>query len=101
MIFASFAEALAEGRGTARADTLRATKSETRVRVLADAGDDPGTGTETLTTALRAGQFVHVAAGEIIPADGEAVRGVASVNESAITGESGLGSGPIDLARSA
>lgn len=41
-----------------------------------------------LSTALRAGQFVHVAAGEIVPADGEAVRGVASVNESAITGES-------------
>jgi potassium-transporting ATPase ATP-binding subunit len=88
VIFANFAEALAEGRGKARADTLRATKSETKVRVLADASDDPAKGTETLSTALRAGQFVHVAAGEIIPADGEAVRGVASVNESAITGES-------------
>ncbi len=88
VLFANFAEALAEGRGKARADTLRATKSETRVRVLAAAGDDPATGTETLSTALRSGQFVHVAAGEIIPADGEAVRGVASVNESAITGES-------------
>ena len=88
VVFANFAEALAEGRGKARADTLRATKSETKVRVLSDAGDDPATGTETLSTALRAGQFVHVAAGEIIPADGEAVRGVASVNESAITGES-------------
>lgn len=88
VLFANFAEALAEGRGKARADTLRATKSETRVRVLAAAEDDPATGVETLSTALRAGQFVHVAAGEIIPADGEAVRGVASVNESAITGES-------------
>jgi K+-transporting ATPase ATPase B chain len=88
VIFANFAEALAEGRGKARADTLRATKSETRVRVLDAADDDPTTGTETLSTALRAGQFIHVAAGEIIPADGEAVRGVASVNESAITGES-------------
>ncbi|MBE0555443.1 MAG: potassium-transporting ATPase subunit KdpB [Rhodobacteraceae bacterium] len=88
VLFANFAEALAEGRGKARADTLRATKSETRVRVLAAAGDEPATGTETLSTALRSGQFVHVAAGEIIPADGEAVRGVASVNESAITGES-------------
>lgn len=88
VVFANFAEALAEGRGKARADTLRATKSETRVRVLAAADDDPGSGIETLSTALRAGQFVHVAAGEIIPADGEAVRGVASVNESAITGES-------------
>lgn len=88
VVFANFAEALAEGRGKARADTLRATKSETKVRVLSDAGDDPATGMETLSTALRAGQLVHVAAGEIIPADGEAVRGVASVNESAITGES-------------
>jgi K+-transporting ATPase ATPase B chain len=88
VLFANFAEALAEGRGKARADTLRATKSETRVRVLADADGDRATGVETLSTALRPGQFVHVAAGEIIPADGEAVRGVASVNESAITGES-------------
>ncbi|WP_245294001.1 potassium-transporting ATPase subunit KdpB [Methylobrevis pamukkalensis] len=88
VLFANFAEALAEGRGKARADTLRATKSETRVRVLGAADDDPATGSETLSTALRTGQFVHVAAGENIPADGEAVRGVASVNESAITGES-------------
>jgi K+-transporting ATPase ATPase B chain len=88
VVFANFAEALAEGRGKARADTLRATKSETRVRVLGAPDDNPASGTETLSTALRAGQFVHVAAGEIIPADGEAVRGVASVNESAITGES-------------
>jgi potassium-transporting ATPase ATP-binding subunit len=88
VLFANFAEALAEGRGKARADTLRATKLETRVRVLADPDDDPARGTETLSTALRPGQFVHVAAGEIIPTDGEAVRGMASVNESAITGES-------------
>lgn len=88
VLFANFAEALAEGRGKARADTLRATKSETRVRVIAQPEDDPVTGVETLSTALRPGQFVHVAAGEIIPVDGEAVRGVASVNESAITGES-------------
>jgi len=88
VLFANFAEALAEGRGKARADTLRATKSETRVRVMSAPDDDPATGTDTLSTALKAGQFVHVAAGEIIPTDGEAVRGVASVNESAITGES-------------
>ncbi len=88
VLFANFAEALAEGRGRARADTLRATKSETRVRSLGAPDDDPATGVETLSTALRLGQFVHVAAGAIIPADGEAVRGVASVNESAITGES-------------
>jgi K+-transporting ATPase ATPase B chain len=88
VLFANFAEALAEGRGRARADTLRATKSETRVRLLAGPDDDPFRATETVSTALRPGQFVHVAAGEIIPVDGEAVRGMASVNESAITGES-------------
>jgi K+-transporting ATPase ATPase B chain len=88
VVFANFAEALAEGRGKARADTLRATKSETRVRVLDAADDDPARAAEVLSTALRPGQLVYVAAGEIIPTDGEAVRGVASVNESAITGES-------------
>ncbi|MBA4324598.1 MAG: K(+)-transporting ATPase subunit B [Rhodobacter sp.] len=88
VLFANFAEALAEGRGKARADTLRATKSETRVRLLSDPDESPDRATEVVSTALRPGQFVYVAAGEIIPTDGEAVRGVASVNESAITGES-------------
>ena len=88
VLFANFAEALAEGRGRARADTLRATKSETRVRVLAAPDDDPLTATEVISTTLRAGQFVYVTAGDIVPTDGEAVRGMASVNESAITGES-------------
>ncbi len=88
VLFANFAEALAEGRGRARADTLRATKSETRVRVLADPDADPTTATEVVSTTLRAGQFVYIAAGDIVPTDGEAVRGMASVNESAITGES-------------
>ncbi len=88
VLFANFAEALAEGRGKARADTLRATKSETRVRVLGGPDESPERGEAVLSTALRPGQYVHVAAGEIIPTDGEAVRGVASVNESAITGES-------------
>lgn len=88
VLFANFAEALAEGRGKARADTLRATKSETRVRLLANPDENPERATEVISTGLRSGQFVHVAAGEIIPTDGEAVRGVASVNESAITGES-------------
>ena len=88
VFFANFAEALAEGRGKARADTLRSTKSETRVRLLAGPDDDLATAAEAVSTSLRPGQFVHVAAGEIIPTDGEAVRGVASVNEAAITGES-------------
>jgi K+-transporting ATPase ATPase B chain len=88
VLFANFAEALAEGRGKARADTLRATKSETRVRILSGPDEDPAHATEVLSTALRPGQFVFVAAGEVIPTDGEALRGTASVNESAITGES-------------
>jgi len=88
VVFANFAEALAEGRGRARADTLRATKSETKVRVLADPDADPATAGEVVSTSLRAGQFVYLAAGDIVPTDGEAVRGMASVNESAITGES-------------
>ena len=88
VLFANFAEALAEGRGKARADTLRATKSETRVQLLSDPDESPERGSKVLSTALRPGQFIHVSAGEIIPTDGEAVRGVASVNESAITGES-------------
>jgi len=88
VVFANFAEALAEGRGRARADTLRATKSETKVRVLTDADADPATASEVISTTLRAGQLVYLKAGDIIPTDGEAVRGIASVNESAITGES-------------
>ena len=88
VLFANFAEALAEGRGRARADTLRATKSETRVRVLSDPDANPATASEVISTTLRAGQFVYVAAGDIVPTDGEAVRVMASVNESAITGES-------------
>ncbi len=72
VLFANFAEALAEGRGKARADTLRATKSETRVRVLSGPDEDPAGSVEVLSTALRPGQYVYVSAGEIIPTDGEA-----------------------------
>ena len=88
VLFANFAEALAEGRGKARADTLRATKSKGYVKRL----EGPQTAFDvallTPIDELQAGQFVLVEAGDIIPTDGEAVRGVASVNESAITGES-------------
>ncbi|EEW23734.1 potassium-transporting ATPase subunit KdpB [Rhodobacter ferrooxidans] len=88
VIFADFAEALAEGRGRARADTLRATKSETRVRLLTGPDADPGTASMALSTSLRAGQLVYLTAGDTVPTDGEVLRGMASVNESAITGES-------------
>ncbi|MGD9738647.1 MAG: potassium-transporting ATPase subunit KdpB [Bauldia sp.] len=81
--FANFAEAMAEGRGRARADTLRATQSETQAKRIA------GGGTEIVSSrALRPGDIVIVEAGDIVPADGEVVEGIASVDESAITGES-------------
>ncbi len=84
VLFANFAEAMAEGRGKAQAETLRKAKAETPARRLKRDGC-----TETVvSTALRSGDFVLVAAGEFIPGDGEVVEGVASVDESAITGES-------------
>src|ERR1035441_93698 len=83
VLFANFAEAMAEGRGKAQADTLRKTKTETIARRLRN-------GTEELVAAaaLRSGDLVLVKAGETIPGDGDVVEGIASVDESAITGES-------------
>jgi potassium-transporting ATPase ATP-binding subunit len=84
VLFANFAEAMAEGRGKAQADTLRKAKSETMANLISANGF-----TEKVPSAqLRAGDFVLVRAGELIPGDGEIVEGVASVDESAITGES-------------
>ncbi|NEQ32240.1 MAG: potassium-transporting ATPase subunit KdpB [Leptolyngbya sp. SIO4C5] len=84
IVFANFAEAVAEGRGKAQAAALRSTKSETIARkVLAD-----GSVKEVYSTSLRQGDRIQVVAGDIIPADGEVLDGVASVDESAITGES-------------
>ncbi len=84
ILFANFAEAVAEGRGKAQADALRATKSDTIARkVLPDDSTE-----EVSSTALRRGDQIKVIAGDMIPADGEVIRGVASVDESAITGES-------------
>ena len=84
VLFANFAEAVAEGRGKAQADTLRRTCSETVARVrLAD-----GTLDDRASTALDVGDEVVVTAGEVIPSDGEVIEGIASVDESAITGES-------------
>ncbi|WYL94387.1 MAG: potassium-transporting ATPase subunit KdpB [Gloeotrichia echinulata IR180] len=82
--FANFAEAVAEGRGKAQADALRSTKSETNAKKLAP----DGTITDVPSTSLRQGDTVYVVAGDIIPTDGEVMMGVASVDESAITGES-------------
>ena len=86
VLFANFAEALAEGRGKARADSLRATKAETMVKLLAQE-DDPAPRVVP-SSSLRSGQLVRVEAGDLIPTDAEVIRGVASVDESAITGES-------------
>lgn len=84
VIFANLAEAVAEGRGKAQAETLRRAKTETTARRLAD----DGTEEEVPATALQLGDRVVVEAGQIIPGDGDVVEGVASVDESAITGES-------------
>ncbi len=84
VLFANFAEAMAEGRGKAQADALRRAKSETiAVRILAN-----GKTEEIASSQLRSGDLVFVIAGGMIPGDGEVVEGVASVDESAITGES-------------
>jgi K+-transporting ATPase ATPase B chain len=83
VLFANFAEAMAEGRGKAQAATLRKAKAETTALRVRDGA------TETVpASALRVGDVVRVVAGQIIPGDGEAIEGVATVDESAITGES-------------
>jgi K+-transporting ATPase ATPase B chain len=84
VLFANFAEAVAEGRGKAQADTLRRTRSETVARVQAP----DGSVVEKPSTALGIGDLCVVEAGEVIPGDGDVVEGIASVDESAITGES-------------
>jgi K+-transporting ATPase ATPase B chain len=83
VVFANFAEAVAEGRGKAQADFLRRTKTDTQARKVVD-------GVETSISAadLRKGDVVRIDAGELIPGDGEVIEGAASVDESAITGES-------------
>ncbi|MBB2792788.1 UNVERIFIED_ORG: K+-transporting ATPase ATPase B chain [Rhizobium pisi] len=86
VLFANFAEAVAEGRGKAQADSLRKARTETQAKLLTtNNGSDyrmvPG-------TSLKVGDIVLVEAGDIIPSDGEVIEGVASVNEAAITGES-------------
>jgi K+-transporting ATPase ATPase B chain len=86
VLFANFAEAVAEGRGKAQADALRKTRTETPAKKLDDASATSYTSVPGMY--LKAGDFVLVEAGDIIPSDGEIVEGVASVDESAITGES-------------
>lgn len=83
VLFANFAEAVAEQRGKAQADSLRKTREETFARKVVNARE-----IETISTDLRSGDVVIVEAGELIPCDGEIIEGVATVDESAITGES-------------
>ncbi len=86
VLFANFAEALAEARGKAQADSLRATRADTPAFRVPD--PERPDGEVISSTKLKTGDFVAVEAGQIIPTDGEVVVGVASVDESAITGES-------------
>ena len=87
IVFANFAEAMAEGRGKAQADTLRKARSTTMARRLRSR-ERTSAIEEVAAPDLRKGDFVLVEAGDVIPGDGEVVEGVASVDESAITGES-------------
>ncbi|MGN7160129.1 potassium-transporting ATPase subunit KdpB [Sphingomonas sp. SAFR-052] len=84
VLFGTFAEALAEGRGKAQAASLRATKAELTAKRMTEGGRTQ----QVAASELRAGDLVLVETGDLIPADGEVIAGVASVNEAAITGES-------------
>src|SRR4051812_17769239 len=86
VVFANFAEAVAEGRGKAQADTLRRQRTQTQAKLLASA--DAAAHNLVPSTSLKVGDVVLVEAGDTIPSDGEVIEGVASVNEAAITGES-------------
>src|SRR5262249_2225349 len=86
VLFANFAEAVAEGRGQAQAAAVRRERSETQAKLLTGPG---GSGHKLIaSTSLRVGDVVLVEAGDTIPSDGEVIEGIASVNEAAITGES-------------
>lgn len=87
VLFANFAEAIAEGRGKAQADSLRAAKKEVTAHKIRSVGEKDNS-VEVPSGTLKKGNFVLVKTGEQIPADGEVVEGAASVDESAITGES-------------
>ena len=86
VLFANFAESIAEGRGKAAADALRAQRVDVKAKLIVD--PERGTLVPTAAYKLEVGHIVLVEAGDMIPADGEIVEGVASVNEAAITGES-------------
>jgi K+-transporting ATPase ATPase B chain len=86
VLFANFAEAIAEGRGKAQAESLRRQRTETQAKLLT--GSDRSAFRLVPSTSLKMGDVVLVEAGDTIPSDGEVIEGIASVNEAAITGES-------------
>ena len=88
VLFANFAEAMAEGRGKAQADALRRAKSDTTAHLIQRGAKPLHAPEDVSSSLLRVGDVVVVSAGELIPGDGEVIQGVASVDESAITGES-------------
>ncbi|NPU11431.1 potassium-transporting ATPase subunit KdpB [Bradyrhizobium sp. 83002] len=88
VLFANFAEAVAEGRGKAQADSLRKTRTESQAKLLTGSGTSDHSYKLVAGTSLKVGDIVLVEAGDTIPSDGEVIEGVASVNEAAITGES-------------
>jgi len=88
VLFANFAEAVAEGRGKAQAETLRRSRSDTRAKRYVDPRNLSGAYASVNATDLRVDDVVLVEAGDIIPGDGDIIEGLASVNESAVTGES-------------
>src|ERR1700751_5323806 len=90
VLFANFAEAVAEGRGKAQADTLRRQRTETQAKLITGANDQQNYRLIP-STELKVGNVVLVEAGDLIPSDGEVIEGMASVNEAAITGESAPG----------
>jgi K+-transporting ATPase ATPase B chain len=87
VLFANFAEAIAEGRGKAQAESLRRQRTETQAKLVTESGDSQSYRLMP-STALKVGNIVLVEAGDMIPSDGDVIEGMASVNEAAITGES-------------
>ncbi|MCU1656284.1 MAG: potassium transporter KtrB, partial [Pseudonocardiales bacterium] len=88
VLFANLAEAVAEGRGKAQADALRRAKTDTVARRLIDRNNFTGSEEPVPAPLLRQGDRVVCEAGDVIPGDGDVIDGIASVDESAITGES-------------
>lgn len=89
LLFANFAEAIAEARGKAQADSLRKTREETPAKRISSLGKTKSSEVEVISSShLRKGDLFFCEAGDVIPTDGEILEGLATIDESAITGES-------------